>query len=106
MYIVLTSTYPFSKNVEAQKAFMQALKTNPIPSYITQAVPLAVRAGRAGVETLAVFEVKSDKIQDAITEITKFLRAYWGIEGYTYEAKLWATGEEAFEMIGEKMPEM
>lgn len=106
MYIIIISTYPFTKQDEVEKAFIQGLQKNPIPSYIKQAVPLAVKAGGAGIETLAVFEVKSDKIQDALTELTKFERFYWGIEGYTYEAKLWATGPEAFDMIGKKMPEM
>ncbi|NVM53837.1 MAG: hypothetical protein HWN66_09060 [Candidatus Helarchaeota archaeon] len=105
MYLILTSTYPFTKQAETEKAFFKAMEKNPTPAYIKPATPLAVRAGRAGIETLAVYEIDKGKIEEATNFIAKALQEYWGIEGYTYELTTWMTGPEAFATIGKKMPE-
>lgn len=105
VYIVVTAWYPPEKQAEALKIGLQVMKNYPPQPKLGETAAQLVSVDGDGIKVMTIFKVKEGKYQESLMLISKMMVEYWGIEGYRYTVRTWVTLEEAFAVIGQKLPD-
>lgn len=98
--------YPAHKQMEVQNRFFEVVNKYPEDETIMKRiVQLAVRVTHEGYEVMSLYDIPEGKYTEAFNRSAANLHEYSTIEGYTAELKTYLSGEEAFKIIGKKLPE-
>lgn len=97
-------TYPGTKIDEAVAAFVERLKTNPLPEYV-KIRDMYSWGGGDGLKVLTFYEVDDANAKEGMDEIARGLIHYMkNIEGYKAEPRMVYTMEQAFAVIDMQPP--
>ncbi|NVM28933.1 MAG: hypothetical protein HWN65_08815 [Candidatus Helarchaeota archaeon] len=104
-YILTTIWYPPDKHSEVEKiAFANVPKYPPRPELGEMVVPTMVTADINGIKAMSVFKAKKGKYDEVMAIAGKQLSEFWGIEGLRYTLETLYTAEEAWAVVGKKVP--
>jgi hypothetical protein len=99
-------TYPPNKQLEVQNKFFEIVNKYPYDESVAKRlVRLAVRITKDGYEVISIVDIPEGKYTEAFKQTAANLHEYSGIEGYRGEIRTYLSGEEAFKIIGKKLPE-
>ncbi len=99
-YIVSFTWYPPSLANAITQRYLETLQKYPIISSIKRIVPAAVSSTKEGLEVFLVDEVKREAVGEALDYISKFLVAFFDIEDFRYQIRVYNTLNEAMAYIG------
>ena len=107
MVLLMTiARYPPHKQVEVQNKFFEVVNKYPYDETIMKRiVQLAVRVTPDGYEVVNLYDIPDGKFTEAFNLTASNIHEYSTIEGYTSEIRTYLSGEEAFKIIGKKIPE-
>ncbi len=107
MVLLMTiARYPPHKQVEVQNRFFEVVNKYPYDETIMKRiVQLAVRVTPDGYEVVNLYDIPEGKYTEAFNRTASNIHEYSTIEGYTSEIRTYLSGEEAFKIIGKKIPD-
>jgi len=98
--------YPPNKQIEVQNKFFEInSKYPPDESLMKLVLRMGVRVTKDGYEVISINDIPDGKYTEAFNRTAANLHEYSGIEGYRAEIRTYLSGEEAFKIIGKKLPE-
>jgi len=98
--------YPPNKQIEVQNRFFEVTNKYPYDESLMKRVfRLAVRITKDGYEVVSLYDIPDGKFTEAFNRIASNIHEYSNIEGYRGEIRTYLSGEEAFKIIGKKLPE-
>lgn len=98
--------YPPHKQLEVQNKFFEIVNKYPYDeTLMKRIVQLAVRVTQDGYEVVSIYDIPNGKYTEAFNRTASNLHEYSTIEGYNAEIRTYLSGEEAFKIIGKKLPE-
>ena len=98
--------YPPNEQLEVQNKFFETVNKYPYDeTLMKRIVRLAVRMTPDGYEVINIYDIPEGKYTEAFNRIASSIHEYSTIEGYTSEVRTYLSGEEAFKIIGKKLPE-
>lgn len=101
-YIVTFTQYPPSLANKVAQRYLETLQKYPLISSIKRIVPAAVSSTKEGLEVFLVDEVKREAVGEALDYISKFLVAFFDIEDFRYQIRVYNTLNEAMAYIGKQ----
>ena len=107
-YLINFTTWPSDKTVDVIKKVYEVHKKFPEDESAGEnLIPgTALKASSAGFHTISVTKVKEGKFDEAYKRAVAITNLYaMAIEGFEYNLEVWATEEEAYGSIGQKVPE-
>ena len=106
VYIMTIFTYPPHKQAEVQKKFFEVSNKYPYDESVAKRlVQMGVRGTKDGYEVIGINDIPEGKLTEAFNETSAALHEYSSIEGVRYEVRAYLSGEEAFKILGKKLPE-
>jgi len=107
MVLLMTiARYPPHKQTEVQNRYFETVNNYPYDeSIMKRMVRLAVRVTQDGYEVINLYDIPEGKFTEAFNQAAANIHQYSTIEGYTAEIRTYLSGEEAFKIIGKKLPE-
>ena len=95
VYVTISTWYPSHKGSEVGKIYAEVLqKYSPDKSLWEMVVPVAAKGTKDGIETIAIYKPKEDKIKQVITRFIEVMANFNDIEGYEYAIEVWAGVED------------
>jgi hypothetical protein len=102
-YIVIHSWYPHHIVDKTAKKYLEVAKKYPMDeSWGNMVVPGAVNSSKEGLEALVLFQVKKEKIGDALETVNRAMSEFRNFQGFNWEITTWATMDEALQRSGVK----
>jgi hypothetical protein len=107
MVLLMTiACYPPHKQLEVQNKFFETVNKYPYDeTLMKRVVRIAVRITKDGYEVMNIYDIPEGKYTEAFNRAASNIHEYSTIEGYTSEIRTYLSGEEAFKIIGKKLPE-
>lgn len=103
MKLMITSTYPLSSINKVVDIFLDTASKNPMPDYI-EMLSLYSHWGGDGIKAYTVYDIKEDRVDEGVLEITKRMVNFASVDGYKIESQVILPIEEALAILGKKMP--
>jgi hypothetical protein len=105
-YIVVTTLFPYQKAPQCGEKYVEALKKYPLDESLgTDVVPSAVKLTLEGNKSIRIVEVKEGKLEEALTQISRSITVFRGIEGFRPSIDIYYTVAEAMAIAGAEMPD-
>ncbi|NVM52729.1 MAG: hypothetical protein HWN66_03415 [Candidatus Helarchaeota archaeon] len=104
VYIVVTAWFPPEKQAENLKISLSLMQKYPPRPELGEVAAQMVSVDEDGIKAMNIYKVKEGKYEESLMLVAKMMSEYWGIEDYRYTIRTWVTQEEAFAVIGQKMP--
>jgi len=100
-YIITNSLYPSDIVNDVAKRYIEAMtKYPPNEKLATEIVPCAVKSTHEGIQVISIAEVKEGKMDEAYKHCLGRMVMFQNIQGFEYRMDIYATAEEAFQLIG------
>jgi hypothetical protein len=99
-------TYPPNKQPEVQNKYFDIFNKYPYDESVAKRlVRMGVRTTNDGYEVISIHDIPDGKYKEAFNNSVAVMHEYSAIEGFRGEIRTYLSGEEAFKIIGKKLPE-
>lgn len=103
MKCMVLQTYPLTALPRVVEVFLDSAANDPLPDYVVRESIYSHYGGR-GIDAYIVYDIKADRAEDGMMDVTRRLLKFSSIEGLQQEFQVVLPIEQSLALLGKQLP--